>query len=120
MTPSEEKGIVPGQLCKVVSTSRAGNLDYCTEGMIVEISNDDKTKIPWFKYIDGPKGIYTDTSPDRFCLNIDGLELIGKAIDKEPKVPDNHFLLYEYIRITYPKDEFLHILINNLKGNEHA
>ena len=47
----------------------------------------------------------------------DSFELVEKAIDNPPQPSDNTFLLNEYIRINYPKDEFLRILINNLKGN---
>lgn len=88
-----------------------GNPAYYTKGMIVEFCRDDGSDIPCFRCVHGTAHY---TTPGReIYINLDKLE----PLDKHEEVQDNTFLLNEYIRINYPKDAFLRILIDSLKGN---
>lgn len=117
MTPAQEKGIVPGKLYYVYDENLSKHKECAVNGTVVELIDDDGSWLPWFKYIRGPQGIHTHLHAERLCLNIAGIKLLEEPLDNLTEVRDNTFLLNEYIRINYPKDEFLRILIDNLKGN---
>ena len=110
MTPAEQLGYKVGNKFEVISDHGGGG--YVNIGMIVELIADDGSDLPKFKAIAHDKSRSMGNTGERF-IRLDAVRLL----DITPQSSDNTFLLNEYIRINYPKDEFLRILIENLKGN---
>lgn len=110
MTPAQKLGYKVGNKFEVISDRNGGG--YTNIGMIVELIADDGSDLPRFKAIAHDKSKSMDNTGERF-IHLDAVRLL----DSTPQSSDNTFLLNEYIRINYPKDAFLRVLIDNLKGN---
>ena len=112
MTYATDRGFKVGKHYRIiVDDTPAHDPQYYTKGMIVELAEDDGSKLPYVRCVHGnAKYMKPGTL---FCIHIDKLE----PLDEHEEVLDNAFLLKEYIRINYPEDAFLRILIENLKGN---
>lgn len=108
MTYATDHGFEIGKRYRVTENDTPSHSpEYYTKGMIVEFSRDDGTSCPFFRCISGTSRLI---SPGlETCISLERVE----PLDKHEEVQDNTFLLNEYIRINYPKDAFLRILIDS-------
>lgn len=105
MTPAKKLGYKVGDKFEVISD---GGSSYYKIGMVVELTVDDDSASPWFKYISGPKGRSLDSNYE-ICVGLKDI----KPLDNQVEKLETKDILKEYIRVKYPSDTFLMFLVDN-------